>query len=70
LKAILVELIEQYDKQGYARRAAILIEAESSKDANYTNRSVTTFVGQGMNLMNHLIMPSVSELKKMAQTGD
>jgi len=34
LKAILVELIEQYDKQGYARRAAILIEAESSKDAN------------------------------------
>ena len=23
-----------------------------------------------MNLMNHLIMPSVSELKKMAQTGD
>ena len=28
--------------------------------------TVTSFAAQGMNLMNHLIMPSVSELKKMA----
>lgn len=47
------------------------MDPESGRQTVQTpTHTVSSFVGQGMNLMNHLIMPSVSELKKMAQSGD